>query len=366
MIYHKVDRTFKEGAYNGLYRPNQMKSSTPYVVAPIIKYLIEKFHEAKAPFRAHVNFTLANVYSPDNEMSMGYSGTPDPSLIAIDSGLVFTFCLKSRPNRKLPAPVTSIGMAKYWRLWGEKNASNEYFTVCVPRSYAFALNGNGFEYLNLLYNVVGMVTRNYVNQVTAPSFVPAFVTHDISTMADLYRDQTIQHIARNVAYNEWQYALVVWQKYSSCLSPDLLDKNFPLYYIMYLRNSIFLPDLGRTATDYIDSKVVDFLSRGFMKMSATLATGYPEDSPELYAALYALVGEVQDASEMESNQVGRVNFTRGFFYKLMENFKNLPEYQSKIVQLLASNHTTMARAVVSSGYNEQLKNLVAYINLTEV
>lgn len=365
MLYQKVDRTFKEGAYVGQYRPNQMKNASPYIVAPILKKVIEEMIEAKAPFRLQQNFCLVNVYSPDNEMSMGYSGIPDPSLIMIDSGLVFTFCLKARQNRTLPAPVQSIGMARYWRLWGEKNA-NEYLTICVPRSYAFALNGNGIEFLNVLYNTIGMVTRNYVQTVTSPAFTPAYVSHDLSTMADMLRDQTAQHVVRNIPYNEWQYSLEIWKRHSVCLSPDLLDKNFPLYYLMYLSNSLYLPDLGKTATEYVETKVVDFLSRGFMKMSATLATGYPEDSAELYAALYALVGEAQDASEMEANQVGRVNFTRAFFYKLMQNFQNLPEYQSKIVQYLSSNHNAMAKAFVTGSYNEQLKNLIAYINLTEV
>lgn len=365
MQHHRVDRTFKEGAYIGQYRPNQMKSASPYIVAPILKRVIEEMIAAKAPFKLEQNFCLVNVYSPDNEMSMGYSGIPDPSVVMVDTGLVFTFCLKARQNRKLPTPTRSIGMAKYWRLWGEKS-DNEYLTISIPRSYVFGLNGNGIEFLNVLYNTIGMVTRNYVQKVSTPSFTPAYVTHDISTMADLYRDQSIQHMVRNVSYEEWQYNLTVWKNYSVCISPDLLDKNFPLYFLMYLSNSLYLPDLGKTATEYVETKVSEFLARGFMKMSATIVTGYPEDSPELYAALYALVGEAQDASEMEANQVGRVNFTRAFFYKLMQNFQNLPEYQSKIVQYLSSNHTAMAKAFISGSYNEQLKNLIAYINLTEV
>jgi len=364
MAHFKVDRTFKEGAYIGQYRPNQMRSASPYIVAPILKRVIEEMIEAKKPFSLQQNFCLVNVYSPDSDMSMGYSGIPDPSLIMVDSGLVFTFCLKARQNRKLPAPTQSIGMARYWRLWGEKNA-NEYLTICVPRSYVFALNGNGIEFLNVLYNTIGMVTRNYVLNVTSPSFTPAYQPHDISSLADINLEQSIQHVVRNVPYNEWQYCSAIWKTYSVSLSPELLDKNFPLYFIMYLSKSLYLPDLGKTAVEYVETKVVEFLARGFMKMSATVASGYPEDSPELYAALYALVGEAQDASEMEANQVGRVNFTRGYFYKLMENFKNIPEYQSRIVQYLASNHTAMAKAFISGSYNEQLKNLVAYINLTE-
>lgn len=364
MIAQKVDRTFKEGAYLGQYRPNQMKSASPYVIAPILRKVIEEMSEAKAPFRLQQNFCLVNVYSPDNEMSMGYSGIPDPSLIMVDTGLVFTFCMKARQNRKLPTPVQSIGMAKYWRLWGERSP-NEYLTISVPRSYAFALNGNGFEFLNVLYNTVGMVTRNYVQFINS-GFKPAFVAQDLSTKADFLLNQSVQHVIRNVPYDEWQYCAEIWKKHSVCLSPDLLDKNFPLYYIMYINNGLFKPDIGITATEYIETKVVDFLANGFMKMSATAASGYPEDSPELYAALYALVSESQDASEMETNQVGRVNFTRAFFYKLMQNFHNLPEYQSKVIQLLSSNHKTMAKAFISGSYNDQLKNLIAYLNMTEV
>lgn len=364
MLHIKVDRTFKEGAYIGQYRPNQMKSASPYILEPILKRVIEEMYNAKAPFRRQQTFCLVNVYSPDNDMSMGYSDRPDPSLIMIDTGLVFTFCLKPRQNRVLPLPKVSIGFSKYWRVWGT-TAPDEYVTICVPRSYAFALNGNGIEYLNVLYNTVGCVTRNYVQLVGGTSFDPDYQSRDISTLADILKDSSLQHVIRNIPYTDWQYNLAVWKQYSVSLSPAVMDKNFPLYFLMYLCDSLYLPDIGKTATAYIDTTVTDFLARGFMKISATFATNYPDDSPELYAALYCLLSGSQDTSEMEQNQVGRVNFTRGFFYKLSQNFQNLPDYQSKIVSLMGSNHLTMARAYLNGTYNTQLKTLIEYINLTE-
>ncbi|EBY9527628.1 hypothetical protein D5P86_01435 [Salmonella enterica subsp. enterica serovar Infantis] len=364
LTHYKVDRTFKESTYNGQYRPRQMRSASPYVLDTIIRQVITQMIEAQLPFTKALNFTLVNVYSTDNDMSMGYSNRPDDSVIMVDSGIVFTFCLKPRANRILPQPMTQYGRGRYWRLWGVDN-NNEYLTIGLPRSVVFGLNGNGVEFLNVIYNSVGAITRNYVQLVSSSSLSPATNQQDLSSLATQNRDLQVPNLMRTVPYTEWQYNINIWKDYSEMLIKDVMRSDFPLYFCIYILPSLYLPNVGKFGTDYIEKTVVDFVAKGLMKISASLASQVVDQSPELLAALYLLLTPSQDTSDMEASNVERTNFVRSYFYNLNQNMQNVPEYQAKVVRAASANHVAMARTLVTGGYHDQLRNLIEYLGLTK-
>ncbi|ARW58823.1 hypothetical protein HOS33_gp183 [Erwinia phage vB_EamM_Y3] len=364
LTHFKVERTFKPNTYSGMYRPQQMRNASPYVLDSIIRQVITQMIEAQMPFTKALNFTLVNVYSTDNEMSMGYSNRPDDSVIMVDSGIAFTFCLQSKAHRILPAPMTQVGRGRYWRLWGVDN-NNEYLTISVPRSIVFGLNGNGVEFLNVIYNSIGAITRNYVQLVSNSSFGPATNTQDLSSRASQNLNKAVSICMRTIPYDEWHYNLAMWREYSEMLVTDVMQKEFPLYFCIYILQALYLPDVGKTGTAYIDGPVVDFLAKGLMKLSASIASQNVDQSPELTAAMYLLLTPTQDTSDMESSNVERVNFIRSFFYNLNQNMQNVPEYQAKIVRYAGSNHVAMARALISGGYHDQLRNLIETLGLTK-
>ncbi|QYW03149.1 hypothetical protein pEaSNUABM14_00189 [Erwinia phage pEa_SNUABM_14] len=364
MTHYKVDRTFKESTFGGQYRPQQMRSASPYVLDTILRQVISQIIEAQMPFTKALNFTLVNVFSTDNQMSMGYSNRPDDSVIMIDSGICFTFCLKPRPNRVLPQPLTQLGRGRYWRLWGVAD-NNEYLTVGLPRSVLFALNGNGLEFLNVIYNTVGAVTRNYVQLVSSASLSPAANYIDLATTANQVLDLSVSNLMRTVPYDEWHYNVNIWKDYSEMLISDVMRKDFPLYFCMYILPKLYLPNVGKSGTEYIDKTVADFVAKGMMKLSAAIASQIVDPTPELLAALYMLLTPTQDTSDMEASNVERTNFVRSYFYNLTQNMQNVPEYQAKVVRAVSSNHLNMARALISGGFNDQLRNLIEYLGLTK-
>ena len=363
--HFKVERTFKENTYGGQYRPNQMRNASPYVVDAILEQVLNGIISAQMPFTKAQNFCLVNAYSPDTGMSMGYAGVPDPSVIMVDSGLVFTFSMKQRPVKNLPQPKLINGRSRYYRLWGE-NDNHEYLTIGVPRQFSFALNGNGVEFLNVLYNVVGTVTRTFVNVDPVPQYSPRFVSQDMRVINDQDGNIGVPQAMRNLPYTSWHNSLDMWKKNSVALSPKLFDKQFPQYFCTYILPSLYLPDLGTTVSAYINSVVVDFVAKGLMKISAALATGIPDTGPEIQTALYLLLNSQLDASPLESDATDRVNYVRMFFDKLNQNMQRLPEYQSKIVVAASSNHLSMARSLIVGSYNTQLRTLAEYLSLTEV
>ncbi|AQT28657.1 hypothetical protein YOLOSWAG_178 [Erwinia phage vB_EamM_Yoloswag] len=362
--HFKVDRTFKENTYSGQYRANQMRMATPYVVDAILKQVLLGLISAQMPFTKAQNFTLVNVYAPDANMSMGYSNMPDPSVIMIDSGLVFTFCMKPRQNRILPRPNQINGRSRYFRLWGENNI-NEYVTIGVPRSFSFALNGNGLEFLTVLHNVVGTVSRNFLTVDPQPQYAARYITQDISVLDSQDNNLSVQQAMRNLPYTEWHYCSAMWKQFSVALSPELFDRDFPQYFCTYILSGLYMPDVSTTMSNYIDTKVADYIAKGLMKISAAMASGIPDVGPEIQTALYLLLNGRIDCSALESNQIDRTNFVRMYFENLNQNMQRLPEYQSKLVIAAASNHLAMARAILSGSYNVQLRTLAEYMALTE-
>ena len=363
--HFKVDRSFKENTYSGQYRPNQMRNSNQYVVDAILEQVLLGMISAQMPFTKAQQFCLVNVYSPDANMSMGYSGQPDPSTIMVDSGLVFTFSLKPRPVKNLPQPRVINGRGRYFRMWGESDI-NEYLTIGVPRQFSFALNGNGIDFLNVLYNVVGTVTRNFVTVDPVPVVAARYVSQDMNVIRDQDGTLGVSQAMRNLPYTSWHNSIEMWKRNSQALMPKLFDKQFPQYFCVYVLPELYLPDLGPTAAQYIDTTVVDFVARGLMKISAALASGIPDVGPELQAALYLLLNSQLDASPLESTATDRINFVRQFFDALNQNMQRLPEYQSKIVVAAGSNHLAMARSLIVGTYNTQLRTLAEYLALTEV
>ncbi|QZE57727.1 hypothetical protein pEaSNUABM17_00181 [Erwinia phage pEa_SNUABM_17] len=364
LTHFKVDRTFKENTYSGQYRPNQMRNASPYVLDTIVRQVLGYLIEAQMPFTKSLNFTLVNVFSTDNNMSMGYSNRPDDSVIMIDSGIAFTFCLKPRANRILPPPMTQLGRGRYWRLWGVEN-NNEYITIGLPRSVIFGLNGNGVEMLNVVYNTVGAVTRNYVQLVSSSNLAPSQSARDLASQANLVKDLSVSNLMRTVPYDEWHFNINIWKDYSEMLIPDVMRKDFPLYFCIFILPGLYLPNVGKAGTEFVEKTVVDFVAKGLMKIAASLASPVIDQSPELLAALYLLLTPTQDTSDMEASNVERTNFVRSYFYNLSQNMQNVPEYQAKVVRTANSNHVAMARALIEGGYNDQLRNLIEYLGLTK-
>lgn len=361
-IYLAVPKNFKDDTLGGQYRPRSV-GSREYDISKVLEQVITALFQSQfAVVRSSV-LCLVNAWAPDNNMSIGYSRSPDEAVLLPYSGLIFTFSIRPRPVKNLPYPQFINGRSKHWRTWGA-DGINEYITIGVSKSTMFGLDGHSLDLLNVLYNAVGVITRNHFETFKNQRIMPNIVNQDVSTLRSLYHGQSVRRAVSSVPYAEWQYVRYMWQRHSSWLLPKFFPQDFPLYYVLYLNEWLYAPELSVVARQYVDKNVVDYVAKGLLSLSTSLSTKQPPSGDEIVAALYLLLKD-KDLSDLESGQVSRTNFIRRFYLGLSVAMQT-PEFSAALVRYAMSNHYTMARDLVAGYYNDQLKNLISYLNLIEV
>lgn len=362
LIHISVPKEFKTDIIQGQYRPRSLQH-TDYNISPILRRVLRSLFLSQLAAVKSQLLCLTNAWSVDNRMDIGYSNAPNEVVKLTNASLVLTFSIRPRPVKELPFPNQLIGRSKFWTLWGRDNP-NEYITISIPRSELFGLDGKGLDFLNSVYNAVGIVSRNHMETFNNSLLEPTPVTSDLSMMYNLYHSKKGSALVSRTPYSLWHYSLEAWTKYSQCLLTDFFDAEFPLYYVMYLDQQIYSPDLNVNMKSYIDTKVQSFVSLGLAKFAQSLALRKPDESPELFAALYLLVGE--DAkSEMEGNTVQRINFVRRF-YQALDKAMEVPEFAQQLSRYAHGNYSSYAKSLLQGLYNNQLKNLIVYVNMVEV
>lgn len=362
LIHISVPKEFKTDILAGRYRPRALRH-TDYDISFILRRVLRSLFLSQLASVKSQLLCLTNVWSVDNRMDIGYSNAPNEATKLTNASLVLTFSIRPRPTKELPFPGQLVGRSKYWTLWGRENP-NEYITVSIPRSEIFGLDGRGLDMLNVVYNAVGIVSRNHMQTFNNSLLEPTPVSSDLSMLCNLYRSKKGAALIARTPYSMWHYSLTAWTDYSQCLLPEFFDDEFPLYYVMYLDESIYGPDLNVTMKKYIDTKVQSFVARGLAKFAQSLSLRRADESPELYAALYLLLAD-KDKSEMESNTVTRINFVRRY-YQNLDKAMEVPEFAQAIARFAHGNYDAYAKALLQGLYNNQLKNLIVYANMVEV
>ncbi len=345
----------------GQYRQRNLRHTDYDISKILVRTLKSLFQSQLAPVKSQV-LCLTNAWSIDNRMDIGYSQAPSEAVVQIYTSLALTFSLRPRPTKTLPFPGSVLGRSRYWNLWG-KETPNEFVTVCIPRSEIFGLDGKGLDLLNVVYNAVGIVTRNHMQTFNSQRIEPTPVTQDISTLHSLYFSKTNAAVVDRIPYSLWQYNLWIWNNHSNCLLPQFFDKDFPLYYAMYLNESVYAPDMNVCMKKYVDTTVQSYIAAGLAKFAQSLALKRPDESPELYAALYLLLKN--DRSQMEDGEVSRINFVRRYYTALTKAME-VPEYAAALSRYAHGNFTQYAKSLLQGLYNDQLKNLIVYVNMIEV
>lgn len=362
ILYLPVPKNFKTDTLGARYRPRALRANDFDITKILDHVLTSLFASQFAIVKSNV-LCLVNAYAPDNRMSIGFSDAPNEATLMPNTGIAFTFSIKPRPVKTLPYPDFINGRSRNWRTWGQ-NGINEFITVSVPRNMLFGLDGQGMDLLNVLYNAVGVISRNHMQTFNSPRMEPAIITQDVSALNSMYQSKSLVQTVKHVPYAEWQYVRDVWDNNSNWLMPKMFDKNFPLYYVMYLSEWVYSPDLNEAAQAYVSKTVTDFLAKGLMKFGTSLSLRQPDMSDELAAALYMLLSD-KDRSDLEGGKSSRTSFVRKYYLRLDQALE-VPEYTAALVRYATSNHYQMARDLLSGNYNEQLKNLIAYANLIEV
>lgn len=362
VLYLSAPKNFKNDLIGGQYRPRTVGSSD-YAISKILEHVITQLFASQLATTKSSLLCLVNAWATDNRMSVGFSNNPDSALWLPNCGIIFTFSIRPRPVKTLPDPTFLLGRSRYWRVWG-RDGTNEYISVGVPRSLLFGLDGNGIDLLNVLYNAVGVTTRNHMQTFKTQRIVPNTITQDVSTLESLFHGKNVRDAGRYVPYSEWQYVLSMWKNHSNWFIPQFFDQTFPLYYVMYLNEWIYSPDLNQVAKKYVDTTVTDYVAKGLLAFSTSLSLKIPPSGDEIVAAMYLLLAD-KDLSELEDGQVSRTNFIRRF-YRNLATAMETPEFSALVVKYSMTNHYTMARDLLMGYFNNQLKNLIACLDMVEV
>lgn len=361
-----VPTHFKDTITQGMYRPNQSDGpSFRGSLDDLIKAVCQGMLDASLPMTKSANFTLVNMYIPDSGMSLGYSTQPPDEVIFPNSSIVFTFSMAPRPRKNLPQEFELVtGKSRMSRLWGSA-PSPEYLTVSLTRTNM----SNAFINLDtatILYNAIGLVSKNFAEHGRANTFKSkAYARTDVSYEKDRKLTSTPSRMFSDTPFEEWPYSKVFWAKHSHLLMPEVLDKNFPLYYILYLDESIYRGDLSEVALGYVEGEVKDYILKGLTQIAANLNSSIYETGPNVQAALYLMLYKEMDCSQLQGRENDRKTYVQSFFERLAEKMQAVPEYQSKVISLVNQSHMGMAKAMIGGAYNSNLRTLASYLSLVE-
>lgn len=359
-----VPTHFKDTPTQGLYRASQIDgSSFRGSMSDVLKAVCQGMLDASLPMTKSANFTLVNLFIPESDLSLGYSTSPPEEVIFPNSSLVLTFSMAPRPRKTLPQEFEMLtGRSRMSRLWGS-SPSPEYLTISLTRTN-LANTFINLETATVLYNAIGLVSKNFAEHGSANTFrAKTYLRTDISYEKDRKLTSTPLRMFSDSPLDEWPYSKVFWSKYSHLFMPELMHKDFPLYYVLYLDESVYRGDLADVALDYQDNDVRDYVLKGLSQISGNINSTVYETGPNVQAALYLLLYQEMDCSMLHGREVDRKLFVQSFFGKLTEKMQAVPEFQSKIVSLVNQSHSSMANSMVSGSYNANLRNLSTYLSL---
>lgn len=367
MQHTKVPANFRQSLTQGQHRSTQLASyARQTYITGVLSYVLSELVSAQTPIVKSAQLCLTNIYSVDSGRSLGFAGMPDYSLEAPDCALVLTFSMTPRVLKNLPFPETRVNQGKATRLWGTTD-HKDYITICVPRSVVGQSRMITPDYLAVVYNAVGIVSRNYCSLVKTPLNRASIQPEDISVTASYLKGSTASNMMNNIPFTEWTYCSAFWANYSHCLIPSVLDKDFTAYYTLFLDGWLYEGDIDSEALAYVKDQQQKQVTSGLSKISIGMVTGYIDNqSADVQATLHLILRSTKvDVSDLEGSGSARARFVAEFNQKVQEVFRDVPMMQSKVIGLINSNQTNLARGIldVAVTYRQQAKDLSEYLEL---
>lgn len=367
MITHtKIQTNFRPNPLQGTYRAAQLASyakQTP--VGDVLSYVMAELLAAQYPIVKADNLCLVNLYSPQLNTSLGYTGVPPESTIMVNSGLVLTFALTPRTLKNLPQAAEMVGQGKFTRMWGYKSA-RDYITVCVPRPM-LPNKLLGLDALNVLYNAVGLASINFCKLVKEPLTRPSIQPEDISITANTCLSMSSRSMVTNLPMTEWPYCSAFWREYSHCFIPASLDKDFIQYYSIHLDGWMYEGDIELGALDWIKQSQLTMIQNGLGKLSAGLITGYIDSTQAEVQGTLAMIlrKSTSDTSGLSGNASDRSRFVSDLNQKAMQAFQDVPILQSKVIGLLSRSQSNLAKGILGTHitYRKDADDLADYLDL---
>lgn len=332
----KMARNFKTQASYGIMSFNDALPS----VEKIGKFcweILSSLREAQASMYK-IDFTLVNISHEDTSKSIGVLDTPP--ITTLDAPIYVTFSIRGKPDKY---PRISIDQnSKTWQIWGTQN--KKFLTLYFGRTL---VNKLGMQIvldpdLRLLWNLVGSMTKNYqVNGIK--DFAIPYSGIGQAHLYEQYIDQytTYENLVDHDPIQQWPYTKVFWEECSYLFDRRILPSGFESFWILYLDQLVYMPNLTLTAKNYISSMVATVLGDGFSVLSSatrlhTVPAQLGSNIVLLFVyALRALGIDIVGANFNETEANARP-YIQGFIKAIQE----LPDFSQQFVLYL--NQGTMS------------------------
>ena len=312
-------------------------------LSPVLEYILQELYEAGYPAVKSSMFSLVNIYNPDTNTSVGFSERPHEDLVKPMTGLVLTFSMVSRPLIKTPPIVYQHGITDFTYFWGQKlTSATDNLVVSVPKEIlknnkvAWALT----EEILTLYNLIGVVTKNFVMHEYNPKATSKFNVPNMpeGMMKSKYLEMSLPNLVKSTHPMYWPYSIDFWNKASQLLMPRHLTPKLDLYFCVYMFE-ILGPRLSPAASDYVYGTGPKTLSsflmdgvRGLLQIvkSKNIPSRVEDSVYGTLHLLYALpvpggIGETDDYAVVTSVLQG-----------MLDRFEARPELEQEFIQMFSS------------------------------
>lgn len=355
MAHRQIQTNFRLNAWKGVKgtASNVFQASAVGLdLSPVLEYVIQELYEAGYPSVKQGTFTLVNVYNPASRNSVGYSEAPHKDLVKPSTGLVLTFSMASRPLIKTPAEVFQSRVTDYTVFWGKTFLeTNNNLVVSVPKELMkdSRVASGMLDELLILYNIIGMVTKNFVQNEYNPKATNKFLVPNmpLGMLKSKYLELSLPNLVKNVHPMYWPFNLDFWIKANQLLMPRHLVNSLNLYMCIYVLDMLG-PRLGPKASDYINGTgpntlhnfVVDGLRSLMQIIKIQNVPSRLEDSA--YGTLHLLYAMVRPGGIGVADDHGTAT---GLLQGIVNRFDRNPELEHDFMQTFSSIQT-MARTVI--------------------
>jgi len=346
MAHRQIQTNFRLNAWKGVRGTSTSVFNANAVsqeLSPVLEYIIQELYEAGYPSVKSGAFSLVNIYNPDTKHSVGYSERPHQDLVKPMTGLTLTFSMVSRPLIKTPAEIFDSRITDFTIFWGTSfTNSNDYLVVSVPKEIlkntkvAWGLVDDLFS----LYNIIGAVTKNYVQNEYNPRNTVKFNVPNmpLGMLKSKYLELTLPNLLKNVHPMYWPFNLDLWTKASQLLMPRHLVDSLNLYMCVHVLDMLG-PRLSPQANSYINGTGPNtlnyFIQDGVRGILQVLRSKNVPDRAEdsIYGTLHLLFSMVEAGGIGETEDYATVS---SILQGMLDRFESNPELEQDFLQKFTS------------------------------
>lgn len=338
-------KLFKVSPAAGLHNMNANivdKQTVGAVAAIVLKRMCDS---RLFPFA--IDFTLVSLWYGPTKTCIGYL---DAALE--DNGLVLTFALSPvNAQTKLPAPqgntLRNLVIVGKTKKFCSLYLSASELAGCGPMMLT--------PQLNLLYNVVGSMTKNLI---ISRELEPVVRPDDYHVVARHAAVSQFEQLCDHLPIGNWIYSKLFWQDYSWLLSRTL-PTDFAAYWTAYL-SEVYLLGMPTSVRKAITDMLINSYRAGLQLWCALVKSNdvpltMPLNLTAFILSLMRQIGQPLDETMWSEYERG----AQQFMAKVIETTSQSPELQLA----LSNTGAPVAEAMVSGVTNNDVATFIQLVGV---